>query len=229
VTKRRTRKQWYLYHLAKAQDLEQQKAVAAFEPILRDAQSELVGLKSRLASARSLESFDSRLLALLGIHTDYHRNAVLPVQRALIDQHVRTDAIVRRRVEELARARERGAAEYRAAHAARKLERSAQAQRAAERRLQRRIKYLEISTSIRAAARALKRLILGRVAVGAGCVSCFYCGIEVVPAATHLDHKKPIVRGGTNAMTNLVLSCAKCNLSKGRQTHEEYLASRITV
>jgi 5-methylcytosine-specific restriction endonuclease McrA len=31
----------------------------------------------------------------------------------------------------------------------------------------------------------------------------------------HFDHKKPFASGGTSGPENIVLACAKCNLSKG--------------
>jgi 5-methylcytosine-specific restriction endonuclease McrA len=36
----------------------------------------------------------------------------------------------------------------------------------------------------------------------------------------------PISRGGTNNIENITLSCAKCNLSKGAKTVEEFLEWR---
>lgn len=41
----------------------------------------------------------------------------------------------------------------------------------------------------------------------------FYNGSDVV--AFHFDHIKPICRGGDNDITNIALSCQRCNESKG--------------
>jgi 5-methylcytosine-specific restriction endonuclease McrA len=34
----------------------------------------------------------------------------------------------------------------------------------------------------------------------------------------HIDHVIPLAEGGTNALSNLQLLCAKCNLAKGKKT-----------
>lgn len=49
---------------------------------------------------------------------------------------------------------------------------------------------------------------------------CEYCGAEDGPF--HIDHIFPVSRGGTNAVSNLALACAACNLSKGAKTVEEW-------
>jgi 5-methylcytosine-specific restriction endonuclease McrA len=55
---------------------------------------------------------------------------------------------------------------------------------------------------------------------------CFYCG-ELLYASfnrnLHIEHKIPLSRGGTSDISNIVLSCAKCNHSKGTKTDEEFL------
>jgi 5-methylcytosine-specific restriction endonuclease McrA len=50
--------------------------------------------------------------------------------------------------------------------------------------------------------------------------TCVYCGIKDVPM--EIEHVIPKSRGGTNSITNLVLSCRKCNQKKGNQTAEEF-------
>jgi CRISPR/Cas system Type II protein with McrA/HNH and RuvC-like nuclease domain len=58
---------------------------------------------------------------------------------------------------------------------------------------------------------------------------CFYCG-ELLYASfdkeVHIEHKTPISRGGKNDISNIAISCARCNLQKGTKTHEEYLQLR---
>lgn len=45
---------------------------------------------------------------------------------------------------------------------------------------------------------------------------CFYCTRQFGPTRRRtLDHLVPLARGGTNLISNLVLSCAKCNQAKG--------------
>lgn len=45
--------------------------------------------------------------------------------------------------------------------------------------------------------------------------SCRYCGRHGRDVELHVDHVVPRSRGGTNDPTNLVASCAECNLGKG--------------
>lgn len=47
---------------------------------------------------------------------------------------------------------------------------------------------------------------------------CCYC----TAPAEHLDHVKPLSRGGRDVLSNVVPACADCNLSKGAQTLAEW-------
>ncbi len=51
--------------------------------------------------------------------------------------------------------------------------------------------------------------------------SCVYCGLTDVPL--ELDHVKPQSRGGSDRVTNLVVSCVDCNQEKGSQPVEEFV------
>jgi 5-methylcytosine-specific restriction endonuclease McrA len=48
--------------------------------------------------------------------------------------------------------------------------------------------------------------------------ACFYCGAE----ATTIDHAIPLVRGGTNAIGNLLPACRMCNTRKSTKTITEF-------
>lgn len=50
---------------------------------------------------------------------------------------------------------------------------------------------------------------------------CWWCG-KKLPKRYHIDHRVPLSRGGTNWPSNLVLSCAFCNLSKGDRKPDEW-------
>jgi len=50
--------------------------------------------------------------------------------------------------------------------------------------------------------------------------TCAYCGRKDIPL--EVEHIVPTSRGGTNRVSNLTLSCRKCNLKKGDQTAEEF-------
>ena len=50
---------------------------------------------------------------------------------------------------------------------------------------------------------------------------CAYCGMENVPL--EIEHIVPKSRGGSNRVSNLTLSCRKCNQKKGNKPVEEFL------
>jgi len=43
---------------------------------------------------------------------------------------------------------------------------------------------------------------------------CQYCGASAPEVLLHIDHIKPVSKGGSNDITNLVTACIKCNLGK---------------
>lgn len=45
--------------------------------------------------------------------------------------------------------------------------------------------------------------------------TCQYCGRQAPEAVLHIDHIKPVAKGGKNEIINLVTSCDQCNLGKG--------------
>lgn len=51
--------------------------------------------------------------------------------------------------------------------------------------------------------------------------SCVYCESPVT-LRDHIDHVIPRSRGGSDDPSNLVASCAPCNLSKGARTPQEW-------
>lgn len=59
----------------------------------------------------------------------------------------------------------------------------------------------------------LEKLLAGNI--------CYYCGCEIKSKKT-IDHKIPVVKGGTNDNENLVLACVHCNTQKNDKTEEEY-------
>jgi 5-methylcytosine-specific restriction endonuclease McrA len=56
---------------------------------------------------------------------------------------------------------------------------------------------------------------------------CAYCGIENVPL--QVEHIHPKSKGGSNQISNLCLACEKCNLKKGTQYIEKFLAKKPDV
>lgn len=45
--------------------------------------------------------------------------------------------------------------------------------------------------------------------------TCQYCGKKAPDIILHIDHLKPVSKGGKNNILNLVTSCVDCNLGKG--------------
>jgi 5-methylcytosine-specific restriction endonuclease McrA len=50
---------------------------------------------------------------------------------------------------------------------------------------------------------------------------CWWCGKAMEDKYT-IDHRIPLVRGGSNEPTNLILACASCNKSKGMKVPSEF-------
>jgi 5-methylcytosine-specific restriction endonuclease McrA len=52
---------------------------------------------------------------------------------------------------------------------------------------------------------------------------CYYCKRKVRWKEKHIDHKIPLIYGGTNWLSNIAISCASCNLRKNKKTVREFL------
>ena len=50
---------------------------------------------------------------------------------------------------------------------------------------------------------------------------CYYCKNKITGIKT-IDHKIPVIKGGTNNKENLVLCCKHCNSQKNNKNEEEY-------
>ncbi|MEA5566689.1 RNA-guided endonuclease IscB [Anabaena sp. UHCC 0399] len=50
---------------------------------------------------------------------------------------------------------------------------------------------------------------------------CAYCGVQNVPL--QIEHIHPRSKGGSNSITNLALSCEKCNIKKGTKDIRDFL------
>lgn len=54
--------------------------------------------------------------------------------------------------------------------------------------------------------------------------TCVYCNKTNLPV--EIDHVIPKSKGGSNRISNLVLSCIKCNIKKGNKTIESFLKNK---
>lgn len=43
---------------------------------------------------------------------------------------------------------------------------------------------------------------------------CYWCGVSLKKVKVHIDHYVPLSKGGLHTMSNLVVSCGKCNQIK---------------
>ncbi len=54
------------------------------------------------------------------------------------------------------------------------------------------------------------------------CGRCWWCQINV-GEKYHIDHRFPLIRGGSDGPRNIVISCPKCNMSKGSKMPWEWI------
>jgi len=53
---------------------------------------------------------------------------------------------------------------------------------------------------------------------------CQYCGASAPDVLLHIDHIKPVSKGGTNNLTNLITACVSCNSGKSNRTLDDKTA-----
>ena len=58
--------------------------------------------------------------------------------------------------------------------------------------------------------------------------NCHYCYISLNNRGT-VDHRTPLIRGGTNWPNNLCLACKPCNSSKGAKTELEFRQRQVVA
>lgn len=225
--KRRTRRQWYEYHLEQSQRAARSAVMSRFSAVVERAEQGLKNASTQLETAKKHEPFLSSILAFFGIDTSHHSLHVQPIQTKVNQCQKQLSEILEQRRAEIIEAESQGAEQYRAEHALRKEKLHAWEEGAAQRAHEHRIRYLERSPRIRSAARYLKSILIKEQAQD-GYVKCFYCGAVISDLSSHLEHKKPVSRGGDNRRGNVVLACASCNLSKGKKTDKEFLRTRET-
>lgn len=56
---------------------------------------------------------------------------------------------------------------------------------------------------------------------------CGYCGVKVTPKTRQLDHVHPQCKGGVDDVSNLRMSCKRCNRLKGKTDVDLFIAKRI--
>lgn len=56
---------------------------------------------------------------------------------------------------------------------------------------------------------------------------CGYCGCRVTPKTRQLDHIHPQCKGGVDDVSNLRMSCKRCNRLKGKTDIDVFLTKRL--
>lgn len=56
--------------------------------------------------------------------------------------------------------------------------------------------------------------------------NCYWCNTKLNKKNTHLDHLMPLSKGGKHTISNLVVSCPKCNLQKNAKDPFEFAQER---
>lgn len=54
---------------------------------------------------------------------------------------------------------------------------------------------------------------------------CYWCGCNLKNVKYHIDHYTPLSKGGEHTLSNLVISCDKCNLKKNAKDPLEFANS----
>ena len=57
-----------------------------------------------------------------------------------------------------------------------------------------------------------------------GSIPCYWCKYLTKPGERHVDHLRPLARGGEHSAGNLRITCIDCNLSKGDSMPAEFRA-----
>ncbi len=57
---------------------------------------------------------------------------------------------------------------------------------------------------------------------------CFYCDTNI-RQKYHRDHMVPLIRGGSDAISNIALACPTCNLRKNTMTAEEFKEKELCL
>lgn len=226
VRRRRTRKEWYEYHLFRAREAARAPVEERHAPLIEQAQTQVQAAQAGLRRARESLPLWDRFLDFFGSQTEHHRSICRPWEVRHAQWKARLSELHEGQYVALSQADAKGEENYAAARARRKHESVARAERVVQRQHERRVRYLERSPALRSAARFFRELLLKLQGRDDEMVVCYYCNAVVHKSSAHLEHKRPISRGGNNRRSNLVMACAPCNLAKGRKTHEEFMRPR---
>ena len=87
-----------------------------------------------------------------------------------------------------------------------------------------RSKFRLVSGTVRKKLPFRKKTLALLLDIQGGC--CAYCDMSLDDKQYHIDHVIPLSVGGSNLITNLVISCPKCNLTAGSLVFTDFMAKR---
>jgi len=205
-------KQWYEYHKSNAAEAGVQKYASPEKTALDSIDNRIYELQKEQKRLSATLSGWSGLLTLFV--PNQTTREISAIRNSLEELYLQRTKIFQASREAIDKAASRGIGEY---HITREIRAEEEAEAAKERR----IRYLERSPAIRSAQSAIKERLIA-ITLEAGGIVCYYCNVSLEPEEVHIEHKTPVARGGTNSKKNLALSCARCNLSKGKKTEAEF-------
>lgn len=56
---------------------------------------------------------------------------------------------------------------------------------------------------------------------------CHWCGVDLHPSFTHMDHVVPLCEGGQHTVENVVAACANCNMKREWERKVVYQAENV--
>lgn len=212
MSKKWGNKQWYNYHKDKAADAAVRTYAAPEQNALDAIEIRISELKRKLRHLSATLTGWSELISL--IIPNQTSREISEIRKSIEELYLEKSRLQIASNEKIKKAAARGIEEY---HIKRQIKTEDDNAAAEERR----IRYLERSPAIRSAQSSIKaHLIAMNLEVGE--IVCYYCNISLEPEEVHIEHKLPVIRGGTNSRKNLALSCASCNLKKGKKTEPEF-------
>jgi 5-methylcytosine-specific restriction endonuclease McrA len=205
-------KQWYEYHKSKAAEAGVQIYAASEKNALDAIDKKISELQKKLEQLSATISGLSGLISILVPNQTTREISV--IRKSLEDLYFQRSTLHLAAREKIEKAAARGINEY---HIKREIRADEEIAAAKEKR----IRYLERSPAIRSAQSAIKEHLIAKH-LETGPIICYYCNVSLEPEEVQIEHKLPVVRGGTNSRKNLELACSTCNLRKGTKTEPEF-------
>jgi hypothetical protein len=177
----------YQYHLDKSVSEVQSSVNKKYSAEIEKLENICNEAKRELAIAYKNAPLLSRLSDFFGTETEYYKTNIRPYESdILVVVRALQDLYLRRRIE-LKAAEKEGELNYLEARENRRQETEAREKRKAQRKHERRVRYLEESPALRSAARVLKQLLIEEQSRDGEWVICYYCDSTIPVNESHLE------------------------------------------